>query len=289
MSDALHPLGDRLQKVLAHAGVASRRAAEDLIAAGRVTVNGEIVSEMGRRVLPTDGVSVDGVPVHGAERLIYLMLNKPSGFITTTNDPEGRPTVLALVRSNQRIYPIGRLDWDTEGLLLLTNDGELANRLTHPRFGVKKEYHALVSGYPNQIALRRLTEGMVLEDGKTEPAIVKRLRQDKDGIWIGIIIHEGRNRQVRRMLEEVGHPAKALIRMRVGSLVLDDLPSGAYRPLTSSEVESLRAATHKEAKVDDRGPAGTAPVAPSIRTVERTGPPRRLPRRRMTLSELVDR
>ena len=286
MSESPHPLGDRLQKVLAHAGIASRRAAEDLIAAGRVTVNGEIVSEMGRRVLATDGVSVDGVPVQGAERLIYLMLNKPTGFITTTHDPEGRPTVLALVRSNQRIYPIGRLDWDTEGLLLLTNDGELANRLTHPRFGVEKEYHALVSGYPNQIALNRLTEGMMLEDGKTEPSVVKRLRQDKDGIWIGITIHEGRNRQVRRMLDEVGHPAKALVRVRVGSLVLDDLPSGAYRPLTSAEVATLRAATHKSGGRDRPEMAQSQPVAP---TVPRTGLPRRQPRRRMTLSELVDR
>ena len=286
MSDAPHPLGDRLQKVLAHAGVASRRTAEDLIAAGRVTVNGEIVTEMGRRVLPTDGVSVDGVAVLGAERLIYLMLNKPTGFITTTNDPEGRPTVLALVRSDQRIYPIGRLDWDTEGLLLLTNDGELANRLTHPRFGVEKEYHALVSGYPNQIALRRLTEGMVLEDGKTEPAVVKRLRQDKDGIWIGITIHEGRNRQVRRMLDEVGHSAKSLIRVRVGSLLLDDLPSGAYRPLTTAEVASLRAATRKTGGQESSGAPG---VATPAQPAERVGTSRRQPRRRMTLSELVDR
>jgi pseudouridine synthase len=234
--------GERLQKVLAHAGVASRRAAEQLIQAGRVSVNGEVVTELGRRVTARDRVEVDGRPLEPSQRLVYVALNKPVGHVSTARDPEGRPTVLDLVRRPERLYPIGRLDWDSEGLLLLTNDGALTHRLTHPRYGVEKEYHALVAGYPDGAALRALAEGVRLEDGLTAPADVRRLRQDRLGVWLAIAIHEGRNRQVRRMLEAVGHPAKRLVRVRVGPVELGGLPPGRWRELLPAEVAALRRA-----------------------------------------------
>ena len=237
------PSGDRLQKVLAHAGVASRRAAEELIVAGRVAVNGEVVRELGRRVVPTDSIEVDGQPLAGDETRVYLAVNKPMGYVSTARDPEGRPTIVSLVRRKERVYPVGRLDWDTEGLLLLSNDGELTHRLTHPRYGVEKEYHALVGGYPNEAALRRLTGGVHLDDGWTAPAKVQRVRQDAQGIWLAVTLHEGRNRQVRRMLEAVGHPVRQLRRVRFGPVELGDLPSGSTRELEAAEVESLRRAT----------------------------------------------
>jgi 23S rRNA pseudouridine2605 synthase len=233
-------VGERLQKVLAHAGVASRRAAEELIVAGRVSVNGQVVVELGRRVTDADRIEVDGKPLAPSERLVYLALNKPVGYVSTARDPEGRPTVLDLVRSDERLYPVGRLDWDSEGLLLLTNDGALTHRLTHPRYGVEKEYHVLVAGYPSGGTLERLAEGVRLEDGPTAPALVRRLRQDKLGVWLTITIHEGRNRQVRRMFEAVGHPAKRLIRARVGPVELGGLPTGRSRELLPAEVAALR-------------------------------------------------
>lgn len=232
--------GERLQKVLAHAGVASRRAVEAMIVAGRVAVNDQVVHDLGRRVLPTDRLAVDGTPIGRAERLVHLALYKPTGYVSTVRDPEGRPTVLDLVPRRVRLYPVGRLDWDTEGLLLLTNDGALANRLTHPRFGVEKEYFALVAGYPNEVALRRLREGVALTDGTTAPAKVERVRQDREGIWLSITIHEGRNRQVRRMFEAIDHPAQRLVRVRVGPIHLGGLDPGQSRPLTRAEVNALR-------------------------------------------------
>jgi pseudouridine synthase len=234
--------GDRLQKVLAHAGVASRRAAEELILAGRVSVNGEVVAELGRRVRPADRIEVDGKPLAPSERLVYVALNKPVGYVSTARDPEGRPTVLDLVGRSERLYPVGRLDWDSEGLLLLSNDGALTHRLTHPRYGVEKEYHALVAGYPSGPTLQTLADGVRLEDGLTAPAGVRRLRQDKHGVWLAIRLHEGRNRQVRRMLEAVGHPAKRLIRVRVGPVELGGLPPGRRRDLLPAEVAALRRA-----------------------------------------------
>jgi 23S rRNA pseudouridine2605 synthase len=244
------PGGERLQKVLAHAGVASRRAAEAMIAEGRVAVNGEVVRGIGRRVVASDQISVDGRPITGREMRVYLALNKPINYVSTARDPEGRPTVLDLVPRRERIYPIGRLDWDTEGLLLLTNDGTLANRLMHPRFGVEKEYHALVQGYPDPRALDRLAAGVELEDGRSEPAGVRRLRQDRAGLWLSITIHEGRNRQVRRMLEAIGHPAKRLVRVRLGPIEIGDLPAGRFRYLGSDEVAALQRMT---------GPASSPP------------------------------
>jgi len=231
---------ERLQKVLARAGVASRRAAEELIAAGRVRVNGDLVTEMGRRVLPTDRVEVGGRPVAGPAPPAYLALNKPTGYVTTAHDPEDRPTVFDLVRSPARVYPVGRLDWDSEGLLLLTNDGELTHRLTHPRYGVEKEYHALVDGHPNQVTIDRLAAGVPLSDGPTAPALARRLRPTSAGDWVAITIHEGRNRQVRRMLEAVGHPVRRLVRVRVGPIELGALGRGETRELGRDEVVALR-------------------------------------------------
>ena len=229
--------GDRLQKVLARAGVASRRVCEDLIADGRVTVNGE-VADLGRRVDPsTDVIEVDGGLVPIAPGLVYYLLNKPPGVVTTAADTHGRPTVVELVPPEPRVFPVGRLDADTEGLLLLTNDGELTHRLTHPSFGVEKEYLASVDGDPSPAALRRLREGVELDDGITAPAKAVRV---SEGL-IRLTIHEGRNRQVRRMCETVGHPVVRLVRSRIGSLADRKLKPGEWRELSQSEVRALAA------------------------------------------------
>lgn len=229
------PGGERLQKVLAQRGYGSRRSCEELIAEGRVTVNGE-VAELGRRVEPArDVVEVDGHLVPIKPGLVYYLLNKPAGVVTTAKDTHGRPTVVELVPAEPRVFPVGRLDADTEGLLLLTNDGELAHRLTHPRYGVEKEYLAHVEGVPASPALRRLREGVDLEDGLTAPA---RVSQPLPGV-LRITIHEGRNRQVRRMAEAVGHPVLRLVRVRVGPLADRRLAPGAWRALTVEEVKAL--------------------------------------------------
>lgn len=227
--------GERLQKVLARVGIASRRAAEDLIAAGRVTVNGAVAT-LGRRVdVARDRVSVDGVPVPVRPGLVYYVLNKPAGVLTTASDPEGRQTVVSLVPDHPRVFPVGRLDAATEGLLLLTNDGELAHHLTHPRFGVDKEYLVQVQGRPSPAAVRRLREGVELDDGRTAPARVAAVAPD----LLRIVIHEGRNRQVRRMCDAVGHPVRRLVRTRIGPLTDRRLAPGAWRSLTSAEVRRL--------------------------------------------------
>jgi 23S rRNA pseudouridine2605 synthase len=227
--------GERLQKVLARSGVGSRRVCEELIADGRVTVNGH-VAELGERVdVDHDLVEVDGAPVGIRPDLVYLLLNKPAGVVTTADDPQGRPTVIGLVPTEPRVFPVGRLDLDTEGLLLLTNDGELAHRLTHPSFGVEKEYLAQVEGRPSRATLRRLRDGVELEDGPTAPARVSATEPDV----LRIVIHEGRNRQVRRMCEAVGHPVRRLVRVRIGPLADRRLAPGTWRPLTGDEVRAL--------------------------------------------------
>jgi 23S rRNA pseudouridine2605 synthase len=227
--------GPRLQKVLARTGFGSRRAAEELIAAGRVTVNGER-AELGRRIDPAaDVVEVDGVLVVVAEGLVHYLLNKPRGVVTTASDPEGRRTVVQLVPDEPRVFPVGRLDADTEGLLLLTNDGELAHRLTHPSFGIDKEYLAEVSGRPTPGEVRALRSGVVLDDGPTAPAKVALV---SPGV-LRITIHEGRNRQVRRMCEAIGHPVRRLIRTRIGPITDRRLKPGEWRPLNGDEVQSL--------------------------------------------------
>lgn len=230
------PQGERLQKVLAARGWGSRRVCEDLITAGRVTVNGEVAS-IGRRVEPEqDRVEVDGVPIGTRPGLVYYLLNKPVGVVTTASDPEGRATVVDLVPAEPRVFPVGRLDVATEGLLLLTNDGELAHVLTHPSFGVDKEYLVEVSGgevSPGHI--RRLRDGVLLDDGITAPA---RVSQPSPGL-LRITIHEGRNRQVRRMCEAVGHPVRRLVRVRIGSLVDRSLAPGEWRELAADEIRGL--------------------------------------------------
>jgi 23S rRNA pseudouridine2605 synthase len=235
------PEGDRLQKVLARAGLGSLRASEALIAQGRVTVDGE-VAVLGRRVDATARVEVDGVPVPVAADLVTYLLNKPAGVVTTTNDPQGRPTVTALVPASPRVFPVGRLDYDSEGLLLLTNDGELTQLLTHPRHGVAKAYLAEVIGVPSAGELRRLREGVELDDGVTAPARVAIVDRRRDSAAIELVIHEGRNRQVRRMCEAVGHPVTRLVRTRIGPLSDARLAPGAWRALAATEVHALYAA-----------------------------------------------
>ena len=228
----------RLARYLAHSGVASRRAAERLIAAGRVTVGGEVVTDPARDVGETSGVAVDGEAVAPEPREVYA-LNKPAGVVSTASDPQGRPTVTSLVQSERRLYPVGRLDADTTGLILLTNDGELANQLTHPRYEVPKTYVAEVTpARVPEAALRSLREGVELDDGPTSPA---RVRQVRPGV-LEVTIAEGRKRQVRRMAEAVGHRVVALERVAFGPLRLHGLAPGEHRRLTSAEVERLRAA-----------------------------------------------
>jgi 23S rRNA pseudouridine2605 synthase len=245
------PHGERMQKYLAHAGIASRRHAEELIRAGEVTVNGQVVRELGTRVAPgRDEVRVRGELVRAIaeEERLYVLLNKPVDTVTTARDERGRRTVLDLLPEEwraRRVYPVGRLDRDTEGLLLLTNDGDLALRLAHPRYALEKEYHALVAGHPPREALERLARGIALEEETrpTAPAQVRTLRQAGPDTWLALVIHEGRKRQVRRMLEVVGHPVRRLRRVRVGSLVLGELPAGQARLLSDDEVRRLRQQT----------------------------------------------
>jgi 23S rRNA pseudouridine2605 synthase len=231
---------ERLQKVLATRGWGSRRVCEELIADGRVTVNGE-VAVLGRRVDPeVDLVEVDGAPVGTKAGLVHYLLNKPRGVVTTARDTHGRPTVVELVPGEPRVFPVGRLDADTEGLLLLTNDGELANRIAHPRHGIDKEYLATVAGGSVAAgAVRRLRDGVELDDGPTAPA---KVSQPSPGV-LRITIHEGRNRQVRRMCDAVDHPVTRLVRTRIGPIQDRRLKPGAWRPLTADEVRSLAAAT----------------------------------------------
>ena len=245
MTDATGPAaagadgGERLQKVLARAGFGSRRACEELIEAGRVEVNGEVAG-LGRRVDPErDHVALDGVTIPVRPGLVYYLLNKPAKVVTTAHDPEGRPTVLELVPDEPRVFPVGRLDWDSEGLLLLTNDGDLAHGLTHPSRGVEKTYLVEVSGVPTRGALRRLREGVDLDDGRTAPAKARLAQTTPAGAALEIVIHEGRNRQVRRMCEAVGHPVRRLVRTGLGPLRDYRLPPGQWRPLTPAEIRSL--------------------------------------------------
>jgi 23S rRNA pseudouridine2605 synthase len=240
--DAAPEGGERLQKVLARAGLGSRRACEELIDEGRVEVNGE-VAVLGRRVDPEhDRVTVDGVTLPVRPGLVYYLLNKPAKVVTTAHDPEGRPTVIDLVPAEPRVFPVGRLDWDTEGVLLLTNDGDLAHGLTHPSRGVPKTYLAEVAGVPGKAALRLLREGVDLDDGRTAPARARLAQSTPTGSALEIVIHEGRNRQVRRMCEAVGHPVRRLVRTRFGPLLDHRLAPGQWRPLTSAEIQSLYAA-----------------------------------------------
>jgi 23S rRNA pseudouridine2605 synthase len=226
----------RLAKYLATTGLASRRASEEIIRAGRVTMAGEVVTDPARDVEPGDAVAVDGRPVSPVHERVMYALNKPAGVVSTARDPQGRPTVVTLVPQTERLYPVGRLDIDTTGLILLTNEGDLAHRLTHPSFEVEKTYRAVVGGPPiRDGALRALRDGIELDDGRTAPARVRRVSADT----IEITIHEGRKRQVKRMCEAVGHPVKRLERVAFGPLQLGDLPRGRWRQLGAGEVDQL--------------------------------------------------
>jgi pseudouridine synthase len=235
----------RLQKILSQAGIASRRAAERLIADGRVTVNGKTVREMGTKADPAaDDIRVDGRRIKSPERHRYILLNKPAGYVSTRSDPQRRPTVIDLLAGvREYVYPVGRLDYDTEGLLLLTNDGELAARLTHPRHAVERVYEARVAGMPDADALERLRKGIPLDGRRTLPAgatLVNRGRRDANAVLL-LTIREGRNRQVRRMCEAVGHPVSALRRVRIGPLQDRSLKPGQWRDLTGPEIRRLTA------------------------------------------------
>ncbi len=229
------PAGERLQKVLARAGLGSRRVCEELIEDERVRVNGT-TAVLGTRVdVESDVVEVDGVPLGVRPDLVHYLLNKPAGVVCTAEDTHGRPTVLELVPGEPRVHPVGRLDMDTEGLLLLTNDGTLTFRLTHPSFGVDKEYLAEVASTPGRGALRRLRDGVELDDGMTSPASAS----SPGPKLIKLVIHEGRNRQVRRMCDAVGHPVLRLVRTRIGPLRDTELAPGQWRALTLAEIRAL--------------------------------------------------
>jgi pseudouridine synthase len=245
--------GERLARFLAHAGVASRRHAEDLISAGRVQVNGYTIREQGSRIDPArDVVQVDGKIIQPSSQQVYILLHKPAGYLSTVSDPDGRPTVLDLLPNELRrlrIYPVGRLDNDTSGLLLLTNDGDFALHLTHPRYALEKHYEALVQGQPGNSALNALSHGIVItEDNgrkhKTAPAIVSPLRHVGPDTWLKLTIHEGRKRQVRRMLSTVGLSVLALKRVGIGTLMLGDLPVGKWRYVSEEEITMLREGSH---------------------------------------------
>ncbi|MDO3409581.1 pseudouridine synthase [Saccharibacillus sp. CPCC 101409] len=234
---------ERLQKILAQAGVASRRKCEELILAGKVEVNGEVVTTLGTKADPdADEITVGGRAIKAQQKL-YLMFNKPKGVITSATDPEGRKVVTDYIKGiKERVYPVGRLDYDSEGLLLLTNDGELAQRLTHPSHHVPKTYLATVEGIPHGDSLEKLRRGIQLDDGMTAPAELEYydVDQEKKQATIRITIYEGKNRQVRRMFDAISHPVKRLKRISMGNLYLQNLKRGLYRHLTKSEVNELK-------------------------------------------------
>jgi len=241
---------ERVQKVLASAGIGSRRSCEELIAAGRVTVDGEVVG-LGAKADPQQQiVAVDGERIHVNPLLVHFLLNKPPGVVTTVSDPQGRPTVMELVPGNPRVYPVGRLDRDTEGLLLLTNDGELANRLSHPRYQVEKTYVAQIRGAVKRSAVRQLLDGVELDDGPARARAVRELGSAQDRTLLELVLAEGRKREVRRMLSAVGIPLERLARVKVGPLSLGDIGQGRFRPLTGAEVRALYAAVGLGASPD---------------------------------------
>lgn len=257
---------ERLQKIISAAGITSRRASEELIQNGQVTVNGVVVTELGTKADPAiDTITVNGKPLRVSEERLYILLNKPTGYITALKDGQGRRLVTDLLKDvPERVYPVGRLDYNTEGLLLLTNDGEWANRLMHPRHEVEKEYHVRVRGKVLEQQMKRMEDGVELEDGKTAPAVVRLVKSGEQNDWISVVIHEGRNRQVRRMCEAVSLSVVRLKRIRYGSLSLGTLRDGQYRYLTEAEVQEL-AGLQPARKPADRigGRAGRPQVKPA--------------------------
>lgn len=236
--------GERLQRILASAGVASRRKAEDLIRSGRVTVDGKVVTQLGSKFIPQDvAIRVDGRPIR-RRPFRYVIVNKPSGFITTTSDERGRRTVMELVSGPERLFPVGRLDRKTEGLLLFTNDGEVANRVMHPRYGLAKEYEVLTPERPSDKSMQQVRAGIQLDGKVITPEEFRIVRETTDGVLLTIVIHEGLNRVVRRMMEVAGIPVERLRRVRVGPLSIAGIPRGAQRDLSDGEVQSLLQAVH---------------------------------------------
>jgi 23S rRNA pseudouridine2605 synthase len=231
---------ERLNKYLAHAGLGSRRHCEDLIRAGRVSIDDRVVHNLATRVAPEQTVAVDGAAIH-AERPVYWLVNKPRGYLCTNQDPAGRPRAIDLVpQVSQRVYTVGRLDEDSEGLLLLTNDGDLANRLMHPRYGVEKTYLVQVAGTPNAEDVQKLLRGVWLSDGHVRARSVRRLRRQGDSAWLRIVLCEGKNREIRRMLARLGHKVMRLRRVAIGPIDLGRLGVGKSRPLIAGELRSLK-------------------------------------------------
>ncbi len=241
---------ERLQKIISSSGIASRRAAEQLILDGRVKVNGRVVTELGTKADPErDAIKVDGRLINPKQPKTYIMLNKPAGYMTTLSDPEDRPTVKDLLKGlKARVYPVGRLDYNTEGLLLLTNDGDWAHVIMHPSFELPKTYLVKIKGILDRKDVEMLESGVYLEEGKTAPAKVRLVRKEKANSWVEITIHEGRRRQVRRMFDRVDHSVIKLKRIKIGPLSLGTLVVGKYRHLTPSEVEALHEAAEKGQK-----------------------------------------
>lgn len=241
--------GVRLNKYLAQAGVSSRRQADELIARGKVRINGRVVRELGTMVQAGDRVDVSGTPIQTREELTYLVLHKPAGVVTTMRDPQGRRTIAQILPAGPRVVPVGRLDYETSGVLLLTNDGDLANRLLHPRFGVEKTYRATIAGRLLPKDVERLNAGLPLDDFHAGGAKIRVVAVRRDHSVVDITIHEGRNRQVRRMFETLGHPVLGLSRLRFGPIALGELPPGHVRPLSQKEHAALEKHRRTEADV----------------------------------------
>ena len=260
---------------MASAGIGSRRECEIIIEEGRVEVDGEIVATLGVKVDPTQQeIYVDAQKLV-IQRLQYFMLNKPPGIVSTSKDPSGRPRVIDLIATDQRVYNVGRLDQSSEGLILVTNDGELANRLTHPRYGVEKKYHVQVVGIPAPGELRKLEQGVYLAEGLAKASKAKFLKRAKNGSWLEIVLSEGRNREIRRLLASIGHKVRTLKRVSIGPLKLGDLPKGAHRPLLPAELKALKKATDGGAKPKPRKQPKKKPdaeeAAESSSPTKRTG------------------
>ena len=268
--------GERLQRVLAARGIASRRKAEALIRDGRVTVDGKVVTELGTRVDPQRAaIGVDGKTVRPLA-FEYVVMHKPSGYITTTNDERGRHTVMDLLPQNLRVYPVGRLDRDTEGLLLFTNDGEVANRVMHPRYELTKEYLVLTPRKPPESVMRQVRAGIEIDGKRVVPHEFRIVRETRDGVLLSVVVHEGMNRIVRRLMDAVGIPVDHLRRVRVGPLSIAGISRGAHRALTPGEIASLLEALH----IDRGGEAAPAfgqrqPAQPSARGSRRPSPARK--------------
>lgn len=238
---------DRLNKFLAHAGLGSRRHCESLIKGGRVSIDGRIVTDLATRVAPEQDVKVDGESIH-TEKFVYWLVNKPRGYLCTNHDPSRRPLAIDLVpQVNQRVYTVGRLDEDSEGLLLLTNDGDLANRLMHPRYGIEKAYLVLVAGNPSPDDLKKLQQGVYLAEGHVKARHVKRLKRQGDSTWMRIVLAEGKNREIRRMLAKLDHKVLRLKRIAIGPLDIGSLATGKSRPLTGPELKNIKRIANRAA------------------------------------------